>query len=209
MRLPILLAILLGSCGLLVHKCNAEEIILTKVNHTQLTGEVNYNSTSKVIKDIQSSDITKPFYLYIYSPGGNIVTSFPLMNILKQNPQVICISEMAISMAFSITQSCVTRDIVSTSILMQHQGGGSIDGEASKIKTSATILEKLMIVMNTLDATRLGLTLKEFASNIHDEWWLIGSDDIIKNKAADNVITVKCDSELNKSGECPIGKLEP
>lgn len=207
--LAILFVIFLGAA---INKCAKgsetkpiEEIILTKENSTALTGDVDYNSTSKIMNDIENRDILKPFYLYIYSPGGDILTSFPLLNLLRKS-NVICITELGISMAFSITEACPTRLIIETSIMMQHQAGASVTGDTSKIRVEALIIQKFQLNLHKLDASRLQIDFNEFEKNIHDQWWMIGAQDILDNKAADRIVSVSCSPEYNKSG-CPIGKL--
>ena len=174
-------------------------------NHTFLVTEVEPQALTRIIRDIQHSDKTKPYYLYINSGGGQVIPGLLFIEQLKAFDHVICISNLAASMAFSITQACKVRYVLETSMLMQHQISGGTSGSVSEIEKALGFMKALAHLLNKMDADRLGLNIEEFKKRVAKDWWLIGADAILENKAADALVKIRCSEELNKASICPIG----
>lgn len=179
-----------------------EKIILTEKNHVSLRGEVSFESLEPIKTRINQLKDGEELYLFIDSPGGSVIAGIELVDILQHSEKkVTCIARKAISMAFSILQACPTRIVLPYSILMQHRISTSLQGSPSEIQTGLEVSKDLEDILNISDSQRLKLTLDQFREKVRYEFWLIGSNKILKNKAADKVGIASCDPELAKKEE--------
>jgi len=190
----LVLSILLSSTV----SAKAKMVTLSSTNTVILRDEVSVDSVSKIILQLtkMKSDV---IYIYLNSPGGNIVEGFRLMNTIKvlqeSGKNVVCIADYAASMAFSILQSCTTRLIIENGIIMQHQAAISLVGQMTRVREDLRMSELLVEKLNKGDADRLKMSLKDFKNRINDDWWMFDKE-AIDNKAADAVTLVKCDLSL-------------
>jgi len=179
-----------------------EKIILTEKNHIALRGEVTFESLEPIKTRINQLKDNEELYLFIDSPGGQVMAGIELVDILQHSEKkVTCVARKAISMAFSIFQACPTRVILPYSILMQHRISTGVQGNPDEVKTTLDVSRDLEDILNTSDSQRLGLTLTQFKEKVRYEFWLIGHTKILKNKAADKVAIASCDPELAKKEE--------
>ena len=173
-------------------------ITLTKANHTSLVGEVNETSIQTIISSMEQRNKSKEFYLYISSPGGDILAGMRMMDYLKTQHNVTCIVSRAMSAAFAIMQTCEKRVITPVGLVMQHQGWTSIQGNEDQLKSALNVLHALMIAMNRVQAERIGITVEEFARRVKNEWWIAGGKEVVEAKVADSIGSAVCSAELNK-----------
>lgn len=173
-------------------------IELTKTNFTAIKGEVNDGSVAQVLKEIAASDPTKVFYLYLDTPGGSVFAGRDLIAYLQTTPRNIhCVAHTAISMGFHILQDgCKVRLVTPSSILMSHQIATGVQGNLEKIKKEVEVMQKLETFFDAQAAARLQISLKEYTEKIQSEYWLIGSEDVLKDKAGDEQVTVTCSLEI-------------
>ncbi len=183
----------------------AEPVVtLTPQNSMSLRSEVDDASTSRLILQLMEYKGEK-VYLYINSPGGSIIAGNQLIQAIHSSGhKVVCIADFAASMAFSILQSCDTRLVTDDAIVMQHQGSTEVRGNMTKLKKEVEFLQKLTDGLNKDDSSRIGMSLEAFQAKIHDEWWLVGADEIVDSKVADGVTRVKCSAELAKKREVQV-----
>lgn len=183
----------------------AEPVVtLTSQNSMALRSEVDDESTSRLILQLMEFK-GDTVYLYINSPGGSIIAGNQLVQAIHASgKKVVCIADFAASMAFSILQSCDQRLVMDDAIIMQHQAATEMKGNVTKLGKELELLQKLAEGLNKDDAARLGMPLKEFQAKIHDEWWMVGGEEIVASKAADAVTRVKCSAELSKKREVQI-----
>jgi ATP-dependent protease ClpP protease subunit len=134
--------------------------------------------------------------LWINSPGGEIFSGMGLVDIVQSRGDVTCYATQAGSMAFALLQACKERVVVgSVPVLMQHPPQLMLEGQQdvnSLIKLITQIVLPLEAIMVKLQATRLGLTEAEFRKKIEVSWQLTGPEEILKNKAADRAVNVRC-----------------
>lgn len=134
--------------------------------------------------------------LYIESPGGSIAQGMDVIELVKARGDVTCVAPFAASMAFAIMQSCKIR--ISSGIMpywMQHTPQIILQGQKSLTELEQILeqfLKPMAKVLAELQAPRLGLTVAQFNEKIKNEWNLIGKDQILANKAADEHRTVVC-----------------
>ena len=126
---------LLLCLGLLVSlTVNAKDITLTNTNTIILNDQVDSNSVSQVMQEVQKLDSTvksgEPIYLFLNTPGGSIQDGLELMEYLNSlNRPIHTITLFAASMGFQIVQSQGERYILKNGILMSHKARGGISGE--------------------------------------------------------------------------------
>lgn len=187
---------------------NPQKIVLTTVNHTALTGEVNNESINKVLFDISISDSKKPFYIFLNTPGGNVFSGRTLIDYLRHNNRKIqCIANTAISMGFHIFEDgCKRRLVMEGSFLMTHQISSVIAGNLNKLDKEVSLIHKMENFFDLLASGRMHLTLKQYQDKLNPEFWMIGSEEILDNNAADELVDVVCDVRLENSNTCPLGK---
>lgn len=176
-----------------------EHIVLNANNVTSIRGEVSDASVDKVLFDIAKSDASKPYYLYLETPGGSVFAGRRLVTYLNSTPRnIVCIGNTAISMGFIIFQACKTRLVVDQSVLMSHQISNKIEGSLDTMKSQLVMSEKLSLLYDTNTSRRMGLTLQEFRARMNPEWWLMGFEEILNNKAADRLAIVSCTEQFEK-----------
>jgi len=180
-------------------------VVLTEDNFTTLIGEVNSETIGSVLTDITKSDPEKPFYIYIQSPGGDVIAGLKLVNYLQTtNRNIICIADIAISMAFMTMEACPTRLGQINSIMMSHQISGGAQGSLREVKARVGLMEKLSALLETMVQRRVGLTNEEYQAKINPEWWILGGAEVKKERLVDQVVTILCSIPLEKSGKCPL-----
>jgi ATP-dependent Clp protease protease subunit len=178
---------------------DVSEIVLNDTNFISLNSEVSEESIAPIRTKIASIPKGKPFYIFIDSPGGEIISGLSLVDILHSTDKdVVCVARFAASMAFSIFQACPTRVVMPSAIIMQHRASGGVQGNTDMIEARLKFLKGLEDLLNKYDSKRLGKSIKDFKELVKTEWWLVGSDIILSEKAADEVNTVKCSPELAK-----------
>ena len=182
----------------LFNNANSISITLNNTNHISIKGPIDGSLSSKWVNEIYKNK-EKNLYIYISSPGGSVVDGYQIVeaiNTVSQNGiNVYCIGDVSISMAFVIFQSCPYRYIRKSSILMQHQMSFGTKGEIEKVKSYVNFINNMKKEINLEQSKRLKLKLEDFENKIMNDWWLYGND-IIKNNAADKIITVICSNDL-------------
>ncbi len=122
------------------------EIELTTTNFASLRGEVTNDTIEPILKKIYASDSSKTFYLYIDSPGGDVFQGLRLVRYLQSTKHPItCVTSTAISMAFVIFQTCNTRVILDSAVLMTHEVATSGIGKESLEETKNRLKSKITI----------------------------------------------------------------
>lgn len=175
-------------------------ISLTPSNFVLLRGEIDDNLVSQVILKLQAKQGEK-VYLYIDSPGGSIVDGMRLINVVRalaeSGTEIICLTDYAASMAFSLFQACPVRYALENAIIMQHQASYGTQGSMTENRSRIELIEAITTKLNQMDAKRLNIPLATFVERIYKDWWLFDKS-IISNNAADELVLVTCDSKLIK-----------
>jgi ATP-dependent Clp protease protease subunit len=170
------------------------------VNNTvTLRGVINSASVSKAVEGIALSK-SDEVYLFIQSPGGSIIDGMTLVNFIRStDKKVICVADIAISMAFVILQSCDERLSTANSITMQHHASfGAQRGESPNVVNFVNFLLKMDKELDIAQAARIGITVEKFQKNIDRDWWLFGSD-VSKENVTDRTVTAVCSRKLLES----------
>lgn len=206
---------LLLCLGLLVSlTVNAKDVILTNSNTIVLNDQVDENSVSQVMQEVQKLDSTiksgEAIYLFLNTPGGSIQAGLELMEYLNSiNRPIHTITLFAASMGFQIVQSQGSRLILKNGVLMSHKARGGFQGEfgdgISQIDSRYKLwMTRILELDNqTVKRTDGKQTLKSYRSAYENELWLTGSQ-AVQQGYADEVVTAKCSKEMTGNRETKI-----
>ena len=196
----IYILLLLSVGNILPTQSNLIELIeLKKDNFVTLRETIDQDSSSKLLSKLNVIESKyEQIYLYINSPGGEVMAGLEIINYIKSLQQrskiVTCIAHNAMSMAFVIFQYCSQRYILYSSTLMQHQMSLDVKGKLYDINSRLSYLNSLENRLNQDQALRLNMTVDNFTKLIQNDWWLY-SENIILNNAADKIVTIYCSFE--------------
>lgn len=182
------------------------KLLLRQNNTVTFRSEVDGLSTASAAFDLSVKCANLPskdndLYLYLDSPGGDIVSGNNLVDVIKSLPcKVHTVSQFSASMAFNFVQRLDTRYIVPSGTLMAHRArvggvGGQVPGEFLSMASS---IYAYVTTMDRQNAKRLGLTYDEYMNLARDEYWVSGDRAVAEN-AADAVALIRCDDSLNKT----------
>lgn len=172
-------------------------IQLTEANSLTLRGVVDDESMGELIKQMQTRG-GKDLYLYIYSPGGDIMAGQRLIEAMKSYPgHITCVADVAISMAFIVFQNCETRLTFPTGVLMQHEASYSIKGDAPHNLSYIAWLTRVLRRLDDQQAKRIGISYEDFKKHTAVDWWQDGNE-AVANHVADGFTGVTCSKELTE-----------
>lgn len=161
-------------------------------NTVFLRGPVDGASVSKAVEAIEKAKGSE-VYLFIQSPGGSVIDGMTLVNYIRSSDKkIVCVADVAISMAFVTLQACDERLSTANSIAMQHHMAfGAQFGEAPNVKSFVDFLLGIEKDMNVQQAKRIGLTLEAFEQKVDRDWWTFG-ESVAKNNVTDRQATSTC-----------------
>lgn len=201
----ILSAMLFISSSAVAVAAPSTAVVLGKGNFVKLVGPVTDESSSKFINDLLLQQGKREITVYIDSPGGSVIAGANVVqtvrNLKATNPKlrVRCYAANAASMAFVILQSvCDQRLIGEVSSLMQHQATFQVSGRTGEVAARVALVTSYINLFDSIQAVRLGISIRELRTRTVDEWWMLG-DEAIKAKAADAIVPVLCTPALVKS----------
>jgi len=182
-------------------KYEVQNVVLTTTNFVSMDFEVNMETVEYVILKLEALDKSKPRYLYIRSPGGEVIAGTRLVEYLRSEDGkgVVAIAQFSASMAFVTLQASETRLITRTGVLMSHGISGGVQGNIEQIERQVDFMRKLENMLLDLIAERLGITRDELRAKHNPEFWMVGSDEALKFNAVDGVASVTCSTEVKNS----------
>ena len=171
-------------------------IELKKDNFVSLRETIDQDVSSRLLAKLNTIEAKHDtLYLYINSPGGDVMAGFEIINYIKslqdRSKQVVCIAHNAMSMAFAIFQYCSQRYILYTSTLMQHQMSLQLKGKLYDLNSRMQYLNLIEQKINRDQAARLNMSLVNFTHLIQNDWWLY-AEEILLQKAADQLVSLAC-----------------
>ena len=171
-------------------------IELKKDNFISLRETITPDSSSRLLAKLNFIESKyDTLYLYINSPGGDIMAGLEIINYIKslqqRSKKIYCIAHNAMSMAFVIFQYCTERYILYSSTLMQHQMVLGVQGKLYDTNSRMAYINALETKLNQHQADRLNMTVANFTQMIQHDWWLYG-ETILCNHAADKIISFYC-----------------
>ncbi len=124
----------------------------------------------------------KPIYLYLQSPGGNVIHGFSLVDVIKASETpvyAVCFSNCS-SMAFHLFIACEKRYAFKHSILLSHDGEISLANSSSKAKQTMKFFEQVDARTKEHVISNTKIT-SEFYDTIYDQEYYIYADEEGKN----------------------------
>jgi ATP-dependent protease ClpP protease subunit len=177
-------------------------IVLTKSNHIGFYGPVSEGSVAEASIKLGQLSKTLPnsatIYLVLNTPGGSVSAGnrfIDFANSLPQTIKPICI--FCASMGYHFFQSFGERIAFSSSTLMSHRAslggiGGQIPGE---LDVRLNHIKEVIYQMDVKVSKRVGLSVKDYQTIIHDELWLDG-ESAVRRGHADKIAKVSCSKDL-------------
>lgn len=177
----------------------SHSITLTEINFITLRGEIDSNSTSAFISKLHNKLLDIPehstFYVILDTIGGSVTSGIDIiiaLNSIKSKYNIVCIADTAMSMGFTIFQSCTHRYVTRSSVLMQHQMSiTGLSGKLNKIHNYLKIIDEMNDYLDYIQAKKMKLDVETFRSKIIDDWWIYGQYAIEQN-AADMFVSLRC-----------------
>ena len=178
--------------------CSSELVELNSRNLITLRGPIKHESVSDFLNKTSRID-SDEIYVYLSSPGGSVMEGMKIVDVIssleKSGKKVNCISDFSASMAFIILQSCPNRYATFSSVLMQHQMSLGLEGNLENVKSYLEFIDNVDEELNRMQANKIGMGEKEFKDKVMSDWWIHGPD-AKKNGVVDDLVVVKCHSEL-------------
>lgn len=184
----------------LIAACDSIQTIkLNTTNNIILRGEINSESASKFIYDLNMLPDKNNTMIYLHTPGGSVVDGMKIVSEVKKH-NLSCIADTAYSMGFIIFQACKNRYITSSGRLMQHQMAFGIADQKNRVENYIEFINQMEDEIVYEQASRINITSEAFRAKITDDWWLYGSNAVLQN-CADEVVNVECSRSLTKDTE--------
>ena len=176
-----------------------QTIKLNTTNNIILRGEINSESASKFIYDLNMIPNKNNTMIYLHTPGGSVVDGMKIVSEVKKH-NLSCIADTAYSMGFIIFQACKNRYITSSGRLMQHQMAFGIADQKNRVENYIEFINQMEDEIVEAQASRINITHEVFRAKITDDWWLYGHN-AVKENCADEVVDVECTRSLTKETE--------
>ena len=164
-----------------------------------LSGEVNKDLAEKVIKNLfilEAMSETKPIYLYINSPGGDVDAGFAIFDVIRFiQPKVIAIGTGLIASAASLILLASKKESrfgLPKSHYLIHQPLSRMQGVATDIEIHAQEIEKAKAKINAIIAEETGTDLKKVTADTDSDYWL-NADEALKYGLISKVVLSRKD----------------
>lgn len=164
-----------------------------------LSGEVNKDLAEKVIKNLfilEAMSETKPIYLYINSPGGDVDAGFAIFDVIRFiQPKVIAIGTGLIASAASLILLASKKENrfgLPNSHYLIHQPLSRMQGVATDIEIHAQEIEKAKAKINAIISEETGTDLKKVTADTDRDYWL-NADEALKYGLISKVVLSRKD----------------
>ena len=161
---------------------SANEQLMQKFLNTRqiiLSGEVNKELAEKVIRQLlilESDSASKPIYVYIDSPGGDVDAGFAIFDMIRFiKPPVYTIGMGLVASAGALILLAASKNYrlgLPNSHYLIHQPLSGIKGVATDIEIHAKEIEKIRAKINALIAEETGKDVAEVAKDTDRDYWL-------------------------------------
>jgi ATP-dependent protease ClpP protease subunit len=186
----------------------------------QIVGYATETIMAVPLKQLASSPKDKPVTIYIYSMGGDPRVGAKIIEEM-QGRTTICYADGAGGTAFTILQACTVRIISEDAIL------GQVVAKFNSVMVDEDTKDNILDAekdAHEIEAIRLKKDLPAYEESLTGGLLLVGSQDIMDEKAADAVMKLSCLKEyktntilrfINGNGEkfplvmsvCPTGRV--
>ena len=161
---------------------SANEQLMQKFLNTRqiiLSGEVNKDLAEKVIRQLlilESDSASKPIYVYIDSPGGDVDAGFAIFDMIRFiKPPVYTIGMGLVASAGALILLAAPKNYrlgLPNSHYLIHQPLSGIKGVATDIEIHAKEIEKIRAKINALIAEETGKDVSDVAKDTDRDYWL-------------------------------------
>ena len=161
---------------------SANEQLMQKFLNTRqiiLSGEVNKELAEKVIRQLlilESDSASKPIYVYIDSPGGDVDAGFAIFDMIRFiKPPVYTIGMGLVASAGALILLAASKNYrlgLPNSHYLIHQPLSGIKGVATDIEIHAKEIEKIRVKINALIAEETGKDVADVAKDTDRDYWL-------------------------------------
>ena len=161
---------------------SANDQLMQKFLNTRqiiLSGEVNKELAEKVIRQLlilESDSASKPIYVYIDSPGGDVDAGFAIFDMIRFiKPPVYTIGMGLVASAGALILLAAPKNYrlgLPNSHYLIHQPLSGIKGVATDIEIHAKEIEKIRAKINALIAEETGKDVDEVAKDTDRDYWL-------------------------------------
>lgn len=184
-------------------------ITLTDKNSVVFRGVVTEESVSKAqLEMMDKCKDGKRIYLVLDTPGGSVPDGNQLIDTIKGlDCTVDTVTIFAASMGFHFAQNMNKRFITPNGTLMSHRASIGLRGEIpGEFIVHVNYFLRTLTRMDRQAASRMSLSLKDYQTKIRDEYWVSGQD-AVEDKAADEVVNVRCGSGMQGTTELAMFTL--
>ena len=161
---------------------NANEQLMQKFLDTRqiiLSGEVNKELAEKVIRQLlilEADSATKPIYVYIDSPGGDVDAGFAIFDMIRFiKPPVYTIGMGLVASAGALILLAASKNHrigLPNSHYLIHQPLSGIKGVATDIEIHANEIEKIRVKITAPIAEETGKDVADVAKDTDRDYWL-------------------------------------
>ena len=179
----------------------SEQLIQKFLNTRQiiLSGEVNKELAEKIVRQLlilESDSASKPIYLYIDSPGGDVDAGFAIFDMIRFiKPPVYTIGMGLVASAGALILLAASKNYrlgLPNSHYLIHQPLSGIKGVATDIEIHAKEIEKIRAKINALIAAETGKEESAVAKDTDRDYWL-SADEAAAYGLILNVIKTRSD----------------
>lgn len=152
-----------------------------KTRQIILSGEINKDLADKIVRQLlilEADDDSKPIYMYIDSPGGDVDAGFAIFDMIRfiKAPVVLIGMGLIASAATLILLSVPKEKRVglpnSRYLIHQPLIGGVMQGVATDIEIEAKEMEKTRALINKIIAEETGTSLEQVTKDTDRDYWL-------------------------------------
>lgn len=179
----------------------SEQLMQKFLNTRQiiLSGEVNKELAEKIVRQLlilESDSASKPIYLYIDSPGGDVDAGFAIFDMIRFiKPPVYTIGMGLVASAGALILLAASKNYrlgLPNSHYLIHQPLSGIKGVATDIEIHAKEIEKIRAKINALIAAETGKEESAVAKDTDRDYWL-SADEAAAYGLILNVIKTRSD----------------
>lgn len=169
-----------------------------KTRQIILTGEINKELADTIVRQflILDAEETKPIYMYIDSPGGDVDAGFAIYDIIRfvKSP-VYLIGMGLIASAATLVLLAVDKENrigLPNSRYLIHQPLGGMRGVATDIEIYAKDMEKIRAKLNKIISDATGTKLEQVTKDTDRDFWL-DADESVKYGLISKIVTKRTD----------------
>lgn len=183
--------------------CAAGTITLTRENTLNIRGPVTEDSVAGWSEELVRLHLARKgskavIYLVLDTPGGEIDAGLSFINLARTIPHVETITIFAASMGSGIVEGLPgIRHITPDGMLMFHRATVGLQGQinSGEFESRLAMVKKTVAVLEDTNAKRMKMARPTYQSAVKDELWILGTEAVYA-KAADDVVTIKCEDRM-------------